>query len=63
MRRILLVILLIAAPVLGFGQTPEDDRGFITRMLEENLSGAGRDVRIDGGPAARAGGNRRDDGR
>ena len=26
----------------------EDDKGFITRLLEENLSGAGRKVVIDG---------------
>lgn len=42
----ILVILFCLLPIAALAQ--EDDRGFLTRLLEENLSGAGREVRIEG---------------
>ncbi|MFZ5708865.1 MAG: translocation/assembly module TamB domain-containing protein [Pseudomonadota bacterium] len=49
MPRIWLCILLLLLPVAVSAQgAAEDDRGFITRMIEDNLSAAGRDVRIRG---------------
>ncbi|KJS45289.1 MAG: hypothetical protein VR71_02490 [Roseovarius sp. BRH_c41] len=36
----------LALPLLA--QTPEQDRGYLQALLEDNLSGAGRDVRIIG---------------
>ncbi|MDM7255483.1 MAG: translocation/assembly module TamB domain-containing protein, partial [Paracoccus sp. (in: a-proteobacteria)] len=59
MRRIFLLLSLclmlpLAAPAQDAPptdappETAEDDRGFVTRFLEENLSGAGRTVEIDG---------------
>lgn len=45
MRRAL-VLSLCLWPMTALAQ--EDDRGFLTRILEENLSGAGRQVRIEG---------------
>lgn len=36
------------APTLSADNTPEEDRGFLTAFLEDNLSGAGRQVRITG---------------
>ena len=50
MRRILLLLSLwLLLPVTAPAQdAAEDDRGFVTRFLEENLSGAGRTVVIDG---------------
>lgn len=36
----------LALPVLA--QESEDDRGFLTGYIEENLSGAGREVRLEG---------------
>jgi translocation and assembly module TamB len=46
MRRFLLVLLLTIVPGLALTQT--DDRGFLTSFLEENLSGLGRTVTING---------------
>ena len=47
MRRGLFLFAIIAAPV--FAQTSvEEDKGFLTNFLEENLSGAGRSVVING---------------
>lgn len=51
MRIRLLVLLLVLFPAAAAGQEAgetERDRGFLTRFLEDNLSGAGREVRIDG---------------
>ncbi|WP_295042341.1 translocation/assembly module TamB domain-containing protein [uncultured Paracoccus sp.] len=55
MRRLWLVVFAILLPLAAMAQTAaeisqqeSDDRGFLTRMLERNLSGAGRDVVIDG---------------
>ena len=45
MRR-LLVLALCLSPWPALAQ--DDDRGFLTRLLEDNLSGAGRQVRIEG---------------
>lgn len=42
-----LALLPLAAPAQDAAQT-EADKGFLTRFLEDNLSGAGRTVRIDG---------------
>ncbi len=46
MRRLLLISLLCLSPGAILAQ--EDDRGFLTNWLEENLSGAGREIRIEG---------------
>ncbi|MGR3506268.1 MAG: translocation/assembly module TamB domain-containing protein [Paracoccaceae bacterium] len=53
MRNILIAFLLLLAPFLGIpapatAQTAEEDRGYLQGLLEDNLSGAGRDVRITG---------------
>lgn len=51
MRRIFLVscaALTFAAPAMAQTASPEDDRSFLEGLLEDNLSDAGRDVRIDG---------------
>ncbi|MCQ0969191.1 translocation/assembly module TamB domain-containing protein (plasmid) [Paracoccus sp. TK19116] len=55
MRKLLILMLLVLIPAILWGQDAaeiseevEDDRGFITRLLEENLSGAGRQVTLDG---------------
>ena len=53
MRFFLVAFLLLLAPLLGMpapatAQTPEEDRGYLQGLLEDNLSGAGRDVRITG---------------
>lgn len=45
MRRALVLALCLWPLTLG---AQEDDRGFLTRFLEDNLSGAGRSVRIEG---------------
>ncbi|MDR5652386.1 translocation/assembly module TamB domain-containing protein [Ruixingdingia sedimenti] len=44
--RFLLAVLFCVFPLLATAQ--EDDRGFLTRLIEDNLSGAGRAVRIEG---------------
>lgn len=50
MARLLLTLLVgftaLAAPL--FAQTAEEDRGYLQALLEDNLSGAGREVRISG---------------
>lgn len=46
MRRSLLLATCLV-PLTAFAQEG-DDRGFLTRLLEDNLSGAGREVRIEG---------------
>lgn len=53
MRQFILCLLLVALPLLGLTkpgltQTPEQDRSYLQGLLEDNLSGAGRDVRIIG---------------
>ena len=55
MRKIFLVLALTIFPTLIWAQTAaeisaqtEDDKGFITRLLQDKLSGAGRQVTIDG---------------
>lgn len=45
MRRALILALCLV-PLTATAQ--DDDRGFLTRLLEDNLSGAGREVRIEG---------------
>lgn len=47
MRR-LLTLLLILLPVLAFGANNDDGQGYLTQLLEKNLSGAGRQVHITG---------------
>lgn len=44
------LVLLGATPVTVVAQQApaEDDRGYLTRLIEDNLSGAGRTVRIEG---------------
>ncbi|MFN3937968.1 MAG: hypothetical protein ACK4KW_10340 [Gemmobacter sp.] len=44
--RVVLALILLCLPLAAVAQ--EDDRGFITRLLEENLSGEGRTVRLIG---------------
>lgn len=46
MRRLVLALLLSLAPAAAPAQT--DDRGIIQAFLEDNLSSAGREVRIEG---------------
>ena len=49
MRRILTVLALVALPALAFGASSNDDgQGYLTQLLEKNLSGAGRQVHITG---------------
>jgi translocation and assembly module TamB len=53
MRQFILSLILVALPLLGLTkpgltQTPEQDRSYLQGLLEDNLSGAGRDVRIIG---------------
>ncbi|MGR3662975.1 MAG: hypothetical protein ACU0CA_17610, partial [Paracoccaceae bacterium] len=48
MRRLLFIFLLCLTAGTVIAQDVEDDKGFITRMLQDNLSGAGRVVTIDG---------------
>lgn len=55
-RFLFALCLVLAAPLVAMAQDSaaeisqqvEDDKGFITRFLQEKLSGAGRDVQIDG---------------
>ncbi|MCW3781487.1 translocation/assembly module TamB domain-containing protein [Defluviimonas salinarum] len=51
MRRLLLSLLVALLPLVAPAQeeeSPERDRDFLTGFLEDNLSGLGRTVRIDG---------------
>ncbi len=53
MRHFILSFVLVTLGLLGLNQpataqTPEEDRGFLQGLIEDNLSGAGRDVRIVG---------------
>ncbi len=55
MRKLWLIVFAILFPLSVMAQTAaeisrqeSDDRGFLTRLLERNLSGAGREVVIDG---------------
>ncbi|MGB3314145.1 MAG: translocation/assembly module TamB domain-containing protein [Albidovulum sp.] len=49
MRRFWFALCLCLLPVLALAQeTSNEDRDFLTGLLEDNLSGAGRDVRITG---------------
>lgn len=47
MRRLGLILALAALPFVASAQN-DDGGGFLERLIEDNLSGAGRDVRIDG---------------
>lgn len=46
MRVLLAILALVLMPLALAAQ--EDDRGFLTGLIEDNLSGAGRQVRIEG---------------
>lgn len=49
MRRLLLLVILCLMPIIAVAQdTSTEDRDFLTGLLEDNLSGAGRSVRITG---------------
>lgn len=49
MRRLLLLVILCLMPIFVFAQDNSDeDRDFLTGLLEDNLSGVGRSVRITG---------------
>lgn len=55
MRKIWLVLVVMLFPLIVLAQSAaelseevDDDRGFLTRLLEKNLSGAGRQVTIEG---------------
>ncbi|KMK66177.1 translocation/assembly module TamB domain-containing protein [Puniceibacterium sp. IMCC21224] len=51
MKRILLPVAITAVLVVGapiVAQTEDEDRGYLQALLEDNLSGAGRDIRIKG---------------
>lgn len=41
-------VLLVLGPSLAFAQEAEDDRGYLQGLIEDALSGAGREVRIEG---------------
>ncbi|MCE6961066.1 translocation/assembly module TamB domain-containing protein [Cereibacter sphaeroides] len=46
--RIILFLLWLLLPVAAFAQSEAEDRGFLVGLIEDNLSSAGREVRIDG---------------
>ncbi len=50
MRRLLAIALLTLVPTVALPQdtSSEEDKGFLTNWLETTLSGAGRDIQIDG---------------
>ena len=49
MKRFLIISALAFAPLFAFAQTQEDeDKGYLTTLIEENLSGASRDINIVG---------------
>lgn len=50
MRHIACTLILAAIPATSFAQTAQDeeDKGYLTNLIEENLSGAGRSVNIVG---------------
>lgn len=49
MKRILLIIALLTAPFAALAQSQEEeDKGYLAGLIEENLSGAGREVTITG---------------
>lgn len=49
MRRLILLFIFCLLPALAAAQeTSDEDRDFLTGLLEDNLSGAGRNVRITG---------------
>ena len=46
--RWLLTILLIVCPLFAFADDKEEDKGRLTRFLQDTLSGSGREVQIEG---------------
>lgn len=48
MKQLCLILLLLVLPVSLVAQTAQDDRGYLTRLIEDNLSGADRNVTITG---------------
>ncbi|MGP3696605.1 translocation/assembly module TamB domain-containing protein [Rhodobacter sp. NSM] len=46
--RIILFLLWLLLPVAAAAQTADEDRGFLQGLIEDNLSSAGRAVRIEG---------------
>lgn len=48
MKRLVLILCLMLPVPLGAQTTEDTDRGFLEGLLEDNLSGAGRDVQIEG---------------
>ena len=49
MKRFLIICALFLAPLAAFSQTQEDeDKGYLTELIEENLSGVSREVNIQG---------------
>lgn len=46
--RVIAVLALVVLPLAAVAQTPEADRGYLQGLLEDNLSGAGRQVTITG---------------
>lgn len=46
--RIILFLLWLFLPVAAFAQSEAEDRGFLQGLLEDTLSSAGREVRIEG---------------
>jgi len=48
MRRIVTLLAIVALPALAFGAAKDDGQGYLTQLLENNLSGAGRVVHITG---------------
>ncbi|MFP7672126.1 translocation/assembly module TamB domain-containing protein [Marivita sp. S0852] len=48
MRFLISLLLLLWLPVMSFAQDGDDDAGYLTRLLQDALSGDGHDVRIVG---------------
>ncbi|MGO4914584.1 translocation/assembly module TamB domain-containing protein [Pseudogemmobacter sp. W21_MBD1_M6] len=48
MRHLFALIFYLFLPAVAFAQSGNADRDFLTALIEDNLSGAGRDVRIVG---------------
>ena len=48
MARFLALVLVLILPLQALAQSDNGDKGYLTRFLETNLSGLGREVRIDG---------------
>ncbi|PUB17364.1 translocation/assembly module TamB domain-containing protein [Yoonia sediminilitoris] len=48
MKHLLCLLALLLTPFAALAQSQEEDKGYITTLIEDNLSGAGREVNIIG---------------